>query len=85
MYERTGTPDPALLRPWTSIIYNLSSTELDALRKCSSIRLTLTFKDGQTISYKLSSSQVNDWKNLMDLTSSSLVAPSVHKAAPAPE
>ncbi len=79
MYNRTGTPEPAILSPWSSTIYSLSSTELDSFRKCSSIRLTLTLTDGKTMSYKLSPAAVADWKRVLDLSSSSLAAPSIQK------
>ena len=81
MYNRTGTPEPAILNPWRSTIYSLSSTELDAFRKCSSIRLTLTLTDGKTMSYKLSPAAVADWQRVLDLSSSSLAAPSTQKPA----
>nr|WP_320145311.1 hypothetical protein [uncultured Anaeromusa sp.] len=77
MYERTGTPEPGILNPWTKTLYSLSPTELDAFRKCSSIRLTLTLKDGKTMSYKLSPTTVAEWKKVLDLSSSSLTAPSI--------
>ena len=79
MYNRTGTPEPAVLSPWRSTMYGLSSTELDAFRKCSSIRLTLTSADGKTISYKLSPAAVADWQRILDLSSSSLATPSTQK------
>ncbi|WP_027937330.1 hypothetical protein [Anaeroarcus burkinensis] len=79
MYNRTGTPEPSILSPWSSTMYSLSATELDAFRKCSSIRLTLTLKDGKTMSYKLSPVAVTDWKRVLDLSSSSLAAPSMQK------